>query len=219
MDFDFDALDDKDRYRLLCSFVAPRPIALVTTVDEHGCNNAAPMSFFNVFSHDPPLLILGMQTRPDGTSKDTVANIRRSGEFVVHMVDMSIAKEMIVTGIDVPSDVDEISFAGLTSTPSLKVAPLRIEKAPCAMECRMSQIIDYGRRSIVIGQVVQMHVRDECLDERGHYVRPEAYQPIARLHADNYIVADNQFVLTKPAELLHHEKTSGFAGAAKRPPK
>lgn len=219
MDFDFDALDDKDRYRLLCSFVAPRPIALVTTVDEHGCNNAAPMSFFNVFSHDPPLLILGMQTRPDGTAKDTVANIRRSGEFVVHMVDMSIAKEMIVTGFDVPSYVDEISFAGLTSTPSLKVAPLRIEKAPCAMECRMSQIIDYGRRSIVIGQVVQMHVRDECLDERGHYVRPEVYQPIARLHADNYIVADNQFVLTKPTELLHHEETTGYAGVAKRPPK
>ncbi|WP_018428821.1 flavin reductase family protein [Hoeflea sp. 108] len=205
MDFDFAELPEQHRYRLLSNFVGPRPIALVTTVDEHGCNNAAPMSFFNVFSHEPPLLILGMQSRPDGTAKDTVANIRRSGEFVVHMVDMAIAREMIITGINFASDVDEIEFAGLTSVAAVKVAAPRIAESPCAMECRVSQILDYGRRIIVIGEVIQMYVRDECLDERGRYVRPEAYQPIARLHADNYIVADNQFVLKKPVDLQHHE--------------
>src|SRR5262245_1181726 len=195
MEFDFAELPEKDRYRLLCSFVGPRPIGLVTTVDERGRNNAAPMSFFNVFSHEPPLLIIGMQTRPDGTAKDTVANIRSSGEFVVHMVDMSIAKEMIITGVNFPSDVDEIEFSGLTKIPSVKISAPRIKESPCAMECQVSQILDYGRRAIVIGEVVQMHVHDECLDERGRYVLPEVYQPIARLHADNYIVADRQFVL------------------------
>ena len=213
MEFDFVALSEKDRYRLLCSFVGPRPIALVTTVDEHNCHNAAPMSFFNVFSHDPPLLIIGMQTRPDGTVKDTVANIRRTGEFVAHMVDMSIAEEMIVTSINFPSHFDEIEFSGLTSAPSIKVTAPRIKESPCAMECRVSQILDYGRRTIVIGEVVHMYVRDECLDEQGRYVRPEAYQPIARLHADNYIVSDRQFVLKKPVELLKYEETSGYAGA------
>ncbi|GAA4122943.1 flavin reductase family protein [Aminobacter aganoensis] len=205
MKFDFEELPEQDRYRLLSNFVGPRPIALVTTVDEHGCNNAAPMSFFNVFSHDPPLLILGMQSRPDGTPKDTVANIRRAGEFVVHMVDMAIAKQMIITGINFPSDVDEIAFAGLTSIPSTKVGASLIKESPCAMECRASQILDYGRRVIVIGEVVQMHVHDDCIDENGRYVRPEVYQPIARLHADNYIVADNQFELKKPSDLLQLE--------------
>ncbi len=211
MDLDFEKLSEKDRYRLLSNFVGPRPIALVTTVDEHGCSNAAPMSFFNVFSHEPPLLILGMQSRPDGTTKDTVVNIRRTNEFVVHMVDMSIAKEMIITGINFPSDVDEIAFAGLTSVPSIKVSAPRIKESPCAMECRVSQMLDYGRRTIVIGEVVQMHVHDDCLDEDGRYVRPEAYQPIARLHADNYIVADNQFVMRKPAHLLEYEETGELA--------
>jgi flavin reductase (DIM6/NTAB) family NADH-FMN oxidoreductase RutF len=198
MEFDFTELPEKDRYRLLTNFVGPRPIALVTTIDGHGCNNAAPMSFFNVFSHDPPILILGIQTRPDGRVKDTVANIRCSGEFVVHMVDMSIAKEMILTGIDLPHDVDEIDFAGLTSTPSRQVKPSRIAESPCAMECRVLQLLDYGRRTIVVGEVVQMHVRDDCLDAQGRYVRPEAYQPIARLHADNYVVSDRQFVMEEP---------------------
>ena len=211
MEFDFAQLPAQDRYRLLVSFVAPRPIALVTTVDDQGCNNAAPMSFFNVFSQEPPLVILGMQMRPNGGVKDTVANIRRSGEFVVHMVDMAIANQMIVTGVNFPSDVDEIAFAGLTTVPSVKVAPPRIKEAPCAMECRVAHTIEYERRTIVLGEVVQMHVRDECMDERGRYVRPETYQPIARLHADNYIVADRQFVLKKPEDLMHYEISAGYA--------
>lgn len=214
MDFDFTTLPDRDRYRLLCSFVAPRPIALITTIGEDGCHNAAPMSFFNVFSQEPPIVIIGMQNRPNGTTKDTVVNIRRNREFVVHMVDMAIAEQMIVTGINFPSDVDEISFAGLTALPSIKVAAPRIAESPCAMECVVEQVIDYDTRSIVLGRVVHMHVRDECLDAQGRYVVPEKYLPIARLHADSYIVADRQFELKKPVDLLHHEAASGYAEPA-----
>ena len=214
MDFDFTTLPAKDRYRLLCSFVAPRPIALITTLGEDGCHNAAPMSFFNVFSQEPPIVIIGMQSRPNGTTKDTVVNIRRSGEFVVHMVDIALAEQMIVTGINFPSEVDEIAFAGLTALHSVKVAPPRIAESPCAMECVVEQTIDYETRTIVLGRVVHMHVRDECLDGDGHYIVPGKYLPIARLHADNYIVADRQFELKKPVHLLHHETASGYAEPA-----
>ena len=88
MDFDFTALPDNDLYRLLTNFVGPRPIALVSTANEDGSPNAAPMSFFNVFSHDPAIVILGIQPRLDGVEKDTVQNIRRTGEFVVNMVEI-----------------------------------------------------------------------------------------------------------------------------------
>ncbi|MCZ8081165.1 MAG: flavin reductase family protein [Rhodobacteraceae bacterium] len=195
MNFDFTVLAEDDRYRLLTNFVGPRPIALVSTVDEQGRNNAAPMSFFNVFSHEPPILILGVQPREDGAPKDTVANLRRSGEFVVHMVDMAIAQAMLVTGRDVPPGVDEIALAGLTAVPSIQVAAPRIAESACAMECRVEQIIDYPRRAIILGRVVQMYVRDECLDAAGRYVDPATYQPIARLHMDNYVTSDRQIVL------------------------
>ncbi|AHD03526.1 flavin reductase family protein [Leisingera methylohalidivorans] len=196
MEFDFEALPPKDRYRLLCSFVAPRPIALVTTNSESGMPNAAPMSFFNVFSQDPPIVILGIQARPDGTEKETMRNIRRSNEFVVNLCDMAIAQQMVDCGISFPDDVDEVALTGLSHAPSLKIGPERVAEAPASMECRVSQIIDYPHRAIVLGEVVQMHVRDTCLDAAGRYVRPEAYQPVARLHADNYIVSDRQFELT-----------------------
>ena len=201
MEFDFTTLQAADRYRLLTSFVAPRPIALVTTRASTGHTNAAPMSFFNVFAQEPPLLILGIQGRAGGREKDTTSNLRRTGEFVVNMVDMTIADRMIICGTAVAPDVDELQLAGLTAIPSVQVNAARVGESPCAMECRVEQIIDYPGRAIVLGRVVQMHVRDDCLDEAGRYVRNEVYQPIARLHADNYVTSDRQFVLKKSAEL------------------
>jgi len=196
MEFDFRELPVDDRYRLLCSFVGPRPIALVTTVSAAGLSNAAPMSFFNVFAHEPPIVILGLNARPDGSPKDTTVNIRETGEFVVNMCDLAMAQQMVDCGIRFPRGVDEAEVTGLTLAPSLQVRPGRVSESPCSMECRLHQSIEFPRRSIVLGQVVQMNVRDDCLDEDGRYVRPEIYQPLARLHADNYIVADRQFELT-----------------------
>jgi flavin reductase (DIM6/NTAB) family NADH-FMN oxidoreductase RutF len=198
MQFNFNDLNPQDKYRLLTNFVGPRPIALVTTMSPEGYSNAAPMSFFNVFSHDPAILILGIQTRPDGEEKDTVRNIRKSEEFVVNMVDMALADGMLVCGLAVEPDVDEIELAGLTSINSSQVSPHRIAEAPCAMECRVERLIDYDRRVLVLGEVVHMHVRRDCLDAAGRYVNPETYQPIARLHANNYITSDRQFEMRSP---------------------
>ena len=204
MDFDFTRLPPRDRYRLLTNFVGPRPIALVTTRAAAGHDNAAPMSFFNVFSHEPPIVILGLQGR-EGVEKDTTSNIRRTGEFVVNMVDMALSDAMIVCSASFPPEVDEIRFAGLTPVPARQVASTRIGESPCAFECRVERIIDWPNRAIVLGEVVEMHVRDNCLDPAGRYVEPARYQPIARLHADNYITSDRQFVLSKPEHLLAHE--------------
>ena len=122
MDFDFTTLPPDDRYRLLTNFVGPRPIALVTTLAEDGSTNAAPMSFFNVFSHDPAILALGIQPRLDGRQKDTVANIRRTGDFVVHVVERDLAQPMLVCGLGVEPGVDELKLAGLEAVRALREA-------------------------------------------------------------------------------------------------
>lgn len=203
MEFDFTRMEAQDRYRLLTNFIGPRPIALVSTRSATGQNNAAPMSFFNVFSHDPALVVLGIQTRPDGQEKDTVRNIRRDGEFVVNMVDMALSQAMLVCGLAVAEEVDEVALAGLTTAPCAHIRVRRIVESPCAMECRVDRLLEYGRRLLIIGEVVQMHVRRDCLDAAGRYVNPEVYQPIARLHADNYITSDRQFVLPTPPMPAH----------------
>jgi len=198
MEFDFAELEPQSRYRFLTNFAGPRPIALVTTRSPAGHNNAAPMSFFNVFSHDPPIVILGIQPRLSGEEKDTVANIRRTQEFAINMVDMPISQQMLVCGLGFDSEIDELAMAGLTATPCRKIDAAYAAESPCVFECKVERLIDYPRRTLVLGEVVHMHVRRNCLDEAGHYVDPENYQPIARLHADNYIVSDRQFVLKAP---------------------
>lgn len=205
MQADFTTLPPADRYRLLTNFIGPRPIALVTTRAEAGHDNAAPMSFFNVFSQDPPIVILGIQRRGDGNEKDTLRNMRRTGQFCVNMVDMALAEGMILCGVNFAPDVDELGFAGLPAAPCRQIDASRIATTPCAIECRVERIIDYPSRAIVLGEVLEMHVRDDCLDAQGRYVDPAVYQPIARLHADNYIVADRQFELKKPAAMAAYE--------------
>lgn len=198
MEFDFTELEADGRYRLLTNFIGPRPIALVTTRSGTGRSNAAPMSFFNVFSHEPPIVILGVQPRKEGGEKDTIVNIRRTGEFAVNMVDMALSQQMLVCGLGFDSEVDELEMAGLDGVACTQIDATYVAASPCTLECRVERLIDYPRRVLVLGEVVHMHIRRDCLDAQGRYVNPDTYQPIARLHADNYIVSDRQFVLKAP---------------------
>ncbi|OZB19684.1 MAG: hypothetical protein B7X55_02735, partial [Rhodobacterales bacterium 34-62-10] len=125
--------------------------------------------------------------------------------FCVNMVDMELAEAMILCGVNFTPDVDEPAFAGLDTAPCRQIDARYITRTPCAMECRVERIIDFPRRAIILGEVVEMTVRDDCIDAQGRYVNPDVYQPIARLHADNYIVADRQFELLKPAEAAEWE--------------
>ena len=102
MHFDLSELDAKDRYKLIAGLVVPRPIALVTTLGESGTHNAAPYSFFNAFSEDPPLVVLGLGINERGDDKDTAVNIRDGGEFVVNLVDEPLAEAMNICAIDFP---------------------------------------------------------------------------------------------------------------------
>jgi len=118
---DFTTLPAQDRYKLLCALVVPRPIALVTTLGPGGIVNAAPFSFFNVFAEAPPLIVLGLQSRPDGSLKDTSAHIRDIGSFTVNLVDEALAERMNVCAVDFPPGTSEIDAAGLTALPGVSI--------------------------------------------------------------------------------------------------
>ena len=186
MIYDFAETAPADRYKLLAGCVVPRPIALVSTTDGKGGHNAAPYSFFNVMSHEPALLVLGVDQRRAGIPKDTVANIRVTGDFVVNLVDMGIAEAMNVCAIDFDAGIDELREAGLTPAPSTQVQAPRIAEAPVAMECRLMDELRYRNgRSIVVGEIVAFHVRDGIVDERFH-VDTLALDLVGRLAGGGY---------------------------------
>jgi flavin reductase (DIM6/NTAB) family NADH-FMN oxidoreductase RutF len=124
-----DDLTPRERYKVLTGFVLPRPIAWVTTVGPAGVVNAAPFSFFNVFCEDPPLCMFAANPRPDGRVKDTVVNIRRTGEFVVNMTDEPLARAMHDSSGDFPPEIGEPGYLGLKLARSTKVGAPRLADA------------------------------------------------------------------------------------------
>jgi flavin reductase (DIM6/NTAB) family NADH-FMN oxidoreductase RutF len=182
--FDFAAMPPANVYKLLVSTVVPRPIAWVTTQDLDGLVNAAPFSFFNCVSGDPPVVCFGIGGRAPGDAKDTGNNIRRTGQFVVNLVSYALAQQMNVTAIEFGKDVDELVQAGLSTAPSAHVKPPRIVEAPVSMECKRLVIVDVGvDRSVILGRVVAMHIRDDCvLDPVRCYVDTPRLDLIGRMH-------------------------------------
>src|SRR2546429_7459989 len=132
----------REPYKVLTGYVLPRPIAGVTPVGPKGVVNAAQFSFFNVFCEDPPLCMFAVNLRPDGRLKDTLANIQRTGEFVVNLADEPLARAMHETSGDFPPDIGEPGYLGLKLAPSSKVAVPRLADAPWAMECKTWRTID-----------------------------------------------------------------------------
>jgi flavin reductase (DIM6/NTAB) family NADH-FMN oxidoreductase RutF len=187
MRFRMDDLSERDRYKLLTAAVTPRPIAWVTTLGADGRRNAAPYSFFNVMAAEPPLVVLGLMRRGDGSLKDTAANISQTGEFVVNLVGEHDLDAMNATCIDAPPDYDEISGAGIETLPSELVSPPRIASAPVSMECRLHQKIDAGpQATVVLGEVVVFHIKDRFIDAERLHVDTTGMALMARMHGSGW---------------------------------
>lgn len=200
MEFDFEKLVADDRYKILTSTIVPRPIAWVTTISTNGVRNAAPFSFFNALSKDPPLLALGITPDAGGGMKDTARNILDMREFVVNLVPRSASHSMNLTSGDVPPDVDELELAKLETRPSLKVQPERIAISPVAFECRLHTPIVISNQLIALGEVVQAHVDDTfILDPERFYVDTLALDLIGRMHGRGwYTGTGDMFEIVRP---------------------
>src|SRR5690625_730004 len=124
----------RENYKILIGSVIPRPIAFVTTLSEDGVLNAAPFSFFNIVSSNPPMLSVSIQ-RSTGKMKDTTRNILYRKEFVIHIVDENIVHDMNNTAANLPSDKSEIKLTTLTKIESSHVSVPAIKEAKIRMEC------------------------------------------------------------------------------------
>jgi flavin reductase (DIM6/NTAB) family NADH-FMN oxidoreductase RutF len=182
--FECDKTSTENIYKLLVSTVVPRPIAWVTTQDVDGTVNAAPFSFFNAVSGNPPVIVFGIGGRGPGDVKDTGGNIRRTGQFVVNLVSDSLAGQMNITAIDFAKEVNELSEAGLHIAPCSKVQPPRIAESPVSFECERLVIVEVGvDRAVVLGKVVAIHIADEfVLDPARCYIDTPKLGLIGRMH-------------------------------------
>lgn len=198
LSYNFAELQPSQRYKLLCGLVVPRPIALVTSISREGVVNAAPFSFFNVFSENPALLVLGLQHNADGSPKDTTRNIHHSGEFVVNLVDEGIAEAMNLTATDFPPGEGEPTALGMATLASTLIKPPRLAQAPAAFECRRSVGLAFGpQRELLIGEVLAAHVREGIVEAATLNVDFAALAAVGRLCGSAYARQRDRFELKR----------------------
>jgi flavin reductase (DIM6/NTAB) family NADH-FMN oxidoreductase RutF len=200
MIFDMEELKARQSYNLLIGLVAPRPIALVTSMNVDGGLNAAPFSSYNYLCTDPPIIGMGVTNRPEAgfVPKDTARNIRRTGEFVVNVVTEDLMAMMNICATDFPPDVNELEMAGLSTTPSRVVKVPRIAEAHAALECREFTTMEIGRSRIILGRVVSIYIEDKFVDPAGPYVRAEELHTIGRMNGLGSYVKTRDSFLTMP---------------------
>jgi flavin reductase (DIM6/NTAB) family NADH-FMN oxidoreductase RutF len=200
MDLELARLPVQERYKLLIGLVIPRPIAWVSTWSENGVANCAPFSFFNAISEEPPLCILSFNRRSDGAMKHTLKNIRRTGEFVVNLVDEATANAMHVSSYEIPETESEFTKAGLTPVPAAMVKHPRIGEAAASLECKVERRIEFGpERELVIGEILLIHAREGIIDPVTKRISEQRYRPVGRLFASRYCTTRERFDL--PGEL------------------
>lgn len=196
MNYDLGQATQREIYNLLIGLVAPRPIALVTSMDLEGNLNAAPFSAFNYLGTDPPVVAIGVGNRPakEITGKDTAQNIRNTREFVVNVVNEELAEAMNVCATDFPPEINELNIAGLETAPSSFVSVPRIAQAPASLECRELSTVEIGRSRIILGQVVGIYVHDDFIDQEKTYVLSQDLHAIGRMNGlGNYVKTRDAF--------------------------
>jgi len=199
MEFDFEGPFADRAYAILASVVTPRPIALVTTVCPDGRVNAAPFSFFNLLGASPPILGVAPGDRPDGTPKDTARNIRLTHEFVVNLVDESIAEAMNQCAATLPYGENELVRAGLHEAPSTVVKPPRVAEAPASLECTEWGTLQIGANRVVIGLIKRLHLREDLFDKEKNNVLSEKLLIVGRMASPNwYCRTRDRFEMVRP---------------------
>ncbi|MGC3990023.1 MAG: flavin reductase family protein [Chthoniobacteraceae bacterium] len=199
MELDLEHQHADRAYPVLASLVVPRPIAWVTTLNEDGSVNAAPFSFFNVFGANPPVVGFAPGDRESGEPKDTPRNIRRTHEFVVNLVDESVAQAMNQTAATLPYGTSEITQAGLSLAASTSIKTPRIAEAPASLECREWGTLQIGGNRLVVGLVTRVHLRDELLDPETLRIHTERYFPIGRMASPHwYCHTGDRFEMVRP---------------------
>jgi len=188
-ELDFSRLSGVEAYQFMTRLVAPRPIALVSSRSTAGIGNVAPFSYFNAGGANPPSLVICPMNNRAGDIKDTVRNIRATGEYVINLVTRSMAEKINQASWGYPPEVDEFDAVGFTRRPSRRVQVSGVAESPVSLEMKLFTIVEHGAGGLasnyIIGEIVYAHLREEILT--GGLPDNRKIHHLARLGGDYYL--------------------------------
>jgi flavin reductase (DIM6/NTAB) family NADH-FMN oxidoreductase RutF len=186
------------------AIVAPRPIGWISSQSLEGHVNLAPFSHFNIVSTAPPVILFSCNTPGDRAEKDTLANVRATGEFVFNLATFDLREAVNATSTPAAPEIDEFMLAKLNKAPSINVKPPRVAASPANLECRLLRIVEIEPEqpgdtssNVVFGRVIGLHIRDEYLTATGRFDTIKA-QPLTRLGGIQYAPPGTIFEMPAP---------------------
>jgi flavin reductase (DIM6/NTAB) family NADH-FMN oxidoreductase RutF len=180
---------------VLTGLVVPRPIGWVSTLSPEGVANLSPFSFFTVAANDPPHVLFSISP----TTKDTLANARETGEFVVNIAHRALLDQLVESSAAVRPETDEFQLVGLDTSASARVKPPRVAAARAHFECVTRQLVPVGQSMLVIGEIVHLHIAPEVWREGR--VRPDLLDPVGRLGGSLYGALGE--IISRPAPSIN----------------
>jgi flavin reductase (DIM6/NTAB) family NADH-FMN oxidoreductase RutF len=196
--FQLDDLKRAEKYFLMSSTIVPRPIAMVSTLNDDGTDNLAAFSYFNAVSTEPPCVMFSITHGRDGKKKDTQINIEREKEFVIHIAQSAQMLQVDQTGESLPYGESEREKLGLTQAPSKWIRTPRVAEFKVVFECVLEKMLDIGSNTIVFGRILGAHYDESVLQKdptTGQIIpRADAYalDPLARMDKDYGKVISNR---------------------------
>jgi len=186
--------------------VAPRPIALVSTIDKDGNVNLSPFSFFNLFSVNPPVCVFSPSRRvKDNTTKHTLQNLQEVPECVIHMVNYEMVQQTSLSSTEYPKATNEFHKAGFTQIASVMVAPPRVAEARVALECIVKEIIPLGDSpgagNLVLAEIIYIHIDEAVLNTEGNIMQ-EKLDLVARMGGNLYARTGTENIFEVPKPLM-----------------
>ncbi len=200
MNFNLSELGIQEKYRLLSGGVTPRPIAWISTRSKSGVDNIAPYSFFTVASCNPPVLLYTQVTQRSGIDKDTLQNLKETGECVINIVNTHLLEKMNLTSASIDIDESEFDLAGLEHSTSNVVNPLSVKESPVRYECTLREIINLGDLptggTLVLLDVKFVYVRDDLYSTEG--INQALIDSVGKMGGDGYSPTSQSIALNRP---------------------
>jgi flavin reductase (DIM6/NTAB) family NADH-FMN oxidoreductase RutF len=196
--FEGKKLDRTTSHYLLDSIVCPRPIFFISTLGKNNVNNLAPYSMSTIASPKPPMVCFSANLHyKDKSEKDTLINVRETGEFVVNMVTAEMLTEVLVCARAFSPNESELEQTSLNTVESIKVSPPRILESPASMECKVHSIIELGEGSLVLGKVLMFHVQENIYQSKEIPVDPFKLSIIGRMGGNYFLRSNDIFETSK----------------------
>lgn len=204
MHVDFSGLTPGQIYFTMIQTLVPRPIAWVLSENAAGDFNLAPFSYFNAVCSDPPLIMLSIGRKPDGSPKDTRVNIEQRSHFVVHIAHRELARAVTESSATLDYGDSEVARLGLATVP-FDGSPLpRLADCRVAYACERYEIREIGnaRQTLLLGLVKALYVDDAAVttDAKGRTkIDATRLDPLGRLGGSEYSTMEGVISIPRPA--------------------